>query len=1386
MASAFTKLFLPSHRKRSSNTSSSRRQEAPRPRFPTSSTFDLRHSIPEESSSATDTTFPSLPSTSKLTVQHLNHHVSAPISDATLRRRSLAIDAGRSYSTDTSRPGLPRSFSAYDVTSPLDPNIDADHTYPTSSQPSPPPPVDDDDDVDSNPIFLHLSEDPQLSHDWSLASLAIIPLARTLTAHPALHQDDLNDPHFVALHAFAASKLYKHQFVSVRSLTKPSTPDHSTPNLQNHYDWSYVTLTATIEADQKSVSITETTHASSATDRSDHDIPASATTKRKANIVSEITIYRTLPTSTPAIPPDASGFQVTSRGSTPKDAPAPSAKVRVVSVDLPIVLRRIPSVGASDSNNAATTDASYSSDPPDDEASASPSDLILDHIPPKRLFASDLALLANPSATSPRLASALSNAFDVLFAAAHQFTASFVYVKGFDSYNAHRIRRGIWFKAWKAFEERLGSEHIARLSVEAFHRIKSLLENIVMGLVHTKMYGPIQDQLMDADLVTEEVLTAYNAFNVSLGEFGVQNLALRQRPSRLADAIAALSVGLGDDGGPDIDDALATGDIDLLKSSVHQTASPAPLVGQSAVSDCIQTDLGLVSPTTHSSERAVANSDVHRRTPLQILQTLRAAIDEIGWAAERIHQSSIRGSFSQERPPPLGTDDLLPILSYVFVRARPSRLCSMLYYARTFQLTDTATSPELQWALVTCDAVIAYLRTDPLRLCRRRSSSSIVVEPARKGSHSQCGSGGGANETLSVRSMSSRSHQGSAAASSLQVSTLMARSPSARDSSSVVEATPPQSPRSPFLPIDPSVTADHLSASGSNSYFVRHGDVSNEHSSYAASEASPRLQAEGFKLPGLPASVSSRRNSRILQQRPTSIFSLSEDGDAVSLAQDTSLDTLDRRLSVAASQSPSRRLSMRDRTLSSSSSSTTHNDVQIRPQIVRTIKRSQAGSLYTSNRLERTSSNGSNASSSHVHVRVVGSPSMRAVDPISGRESPLINASPPKTDRRRSFDSWTAFSLFSSHTPQAGADVPSERAASVTTGAMDSGTARSRHGPDHPTEASTASAGSAGTATSSGWLSWGAEAISGSRRNSISTTNSRSNSAIDTRIVSGSKTIGPESDDVNCQPEGVEAPPSSSEHYRNPRRPASVRSTSSRASISDLTTNNIQWPSTSSGDASMTGSLSSLPGGGGGTVRSKRRYRGRFLSTSSATLAGSATPLPPQVDKSSADLARPRSIHHHRQSMGSLSALRATMQLDLAGGGGSASPTGGTLSSPISPPLTTMSMRDEEETSEQEMIPYGGASGGGDRGGENEENRPQMMGIENPKHGAAMSGGSLLPLFVQLSLPSPVAEARDPLLEVNSNTNSGPSTPTLNPGLTPTQFKWTGGERVAGGSGMKG
>ncbi|CDR88712.1 uncharacterized protein SPSC_05544 [Sporisorium scitamineum] len=1321
MASAFTRLFSPSHRKRASNTSS-RRQDSTRSRFSTSSTFDLRHSIPEEASPATESTFPGPPEPTKLTVQHLNDYVSAPITDATLRPRSLAIDASYSHLNNTSRPRLPRSFSALDITSPLDPGIDVNDTLASSSRASPqppqPPPVNDDDDFDSNPLYLQLSENPELSNDWSIASLALIPVTRTLNPRHAICSDDLQDPHFVALHAFAPSKLYKHQFVSVRSLKHSSSSQPAKPNQQDPYDWGHVTLTATIESDQRSVSITETLHAPLSRADPSSTGPSSnlaSTVKRKVDIVAETTIYRTLPIHSPvSVSSNQSGFEVASRGPTPStDTLAPSTKVRVISVNLPIVRRRVQDTGASDRQCASMQDNSHSPDHVEDDDHASISPLILDHIPPERLFTTDLILLASPPATSTRLAEALANAFQMLFSAAHQFAASFVYVKGFDSYNAHRIRRGIWFKAWKAFEERLGSEHIACLSVEAFHRIKSLLENVVMGLVHTKMYGPIQDQLLDADLVTDEVLGAYNAFNVTLSDFGVQNLALRQRPTRLAAAINILSQGLNEDGGPKLDEPLTAGDVTLLRAILHQTASVSdPRRALSDLPDRIQTDIGLSTPPLPNANDGTARSEFHRRTPLQILQTLRATIDEIGHAAERIHTSSSRGtSLAHERPPPLGTDDLLPILSYVFVRARPSRLCSMLYYARTFQLTDTATSPDLQWALVTCDAVITYLRTDPLRLCRRRSSSSIVVEATRKGTYVQSASAS-VNDGLSVRSFSSRSHQGSAAASSVQATTLMVRSPSANDGNATFGATPPHSPRSPTLAVDTST--DHLSASESNSYFFRHGDASSEHVAYATSEASPRLQAEGFKLPGLPASVSSRRNSRILQPRPNSVFSLSEDGDANSLLQDTSLDAHERRSSLAASQSPSRRLPMRERTFSSSSSSTTHNDVQIRPQIVRTIKRSQTGNLYTSNRLERTSSNGSTSSSSHVHVRVVGSPSMRPVEGNLGGSGALVNANAPtsKADRRRSFDSWTAFSLFSSSAAPSGASASEVGEPSKpTTEATRKRSEIIRRESDHATDASAGTMSSVETAASSGWSHWKVDSRSASRHNSVSTSNTPAASAVDYRAAVDSA----EWDDKNCQPEGVEAAPK-----ELTARPASVRSnTSSRASGSDF--GGLQWPAS---EATMTGSLSSLPG----TIRaSHRRYRGRFLSTSSA-----GAPLPPQVDlsMSAADLARPQ--RSHRQSIGSLNAIRASID---ASGTVALAQQVALKSIPVSesagPPSENV----------PEMIPYGVD----ERAGYNEETVATPAG--------------LLPLFAQLQLPSPVVEGRDPLESSTITTESPASTP---------------------------
>ncbi|GAC92893.1 hypothetical protein PHSY_000452 [Pseudozyma hubeiensis SY62] len=1213
------------------------------------------------------------PSPTKLTVQQLNDHVSAPISDATLRRRSLAIDACRS--SDAQRPRLPRSFSALDITSPLDLGVAAhQHIASELDETTVPPPVDDEDDFESNPLYLNLSEDPRLATDWTTASLVLIPLARALTSRDAVHPDDSHDPNFVALHAFAPSRLYKDQFVSIRSLVHASAPLPDASVRQHGYDWGHVTLTATIHSDQRSITVTETTHASRASSEAAHPpsesgsqpLPSVSTIKRQIGIVTETIIYRSLPSpDRPTISNHQSSFQVTSRPQpSSSDTPAPSAKVRVITVDLPIVRRRTQ-LAATESSHAVVP----TSDPADDDQTATISDLILEHVPPRRRFATDLSFLANPSVTSPRLAESLINAFHVLFSAAHQFIASFVYVRGFESYNAHRIRRGIWFKAWKAFEERLGSEHIARLSVEAFHRIKSLLENVVMGLVHTKMYGPIQDQLLDADLVTDNVLSAYNAFNVTLADFGVQNVALRQRSGRLDAAIDILSQGLSDESGPELDEALSAGDLTLFSAFVGQTQDE-PVVTQSSSLDRMQTDLGLAESSHHRTHLGNARSDVHRRTPLQILQTLRATIDEIGWAAERVHvASSRRTSSSHERPPPLGTDDLLPILSYVFTRAKADRLCSMLYYARTFQLTDTATSPELQWALVTCDAVITYLRTDPLRLCRRRSSGSILAEPLRTGSQSQSLSTS-ANDGLSVRSMSSRSHQGSTGASTLNATTPLVRDSFVNAGNPSADAASLHSPRSSSPLVDAS--SDRISVNDSNSYFFRHGDASSEQVAYAASDASPRLHAEGFKLPGLPASVSSRRNSRILGQRPPSVFSLSEDGDAISLLPDTSLDALESRPSLsAASPSPSRPLKSRNRTFSASSSSTTHNDVQIRPQIVRTIKRSQTGNLFTANRLERTSSNGSATSGGQIHVRVVGSPSMQLADANTGRDPALVNASPPKTDRsdrRRSFDSWTAFSLFSSSAVSTAADT-SGRASldagdfprNTTSSAIKAQSEGHEIDPLRINHASRGSVSSAEMGESSGWLYRRTEADSVSRHNSMSKDHAKAASSGAASLgASAARTLAAEWSDVNCRPEGVETPQIFLQQSRS-QRPASARSSSVRTSLP-------QWPAAS--ELTHTGSLSSRP--------SQRRYRGRFLSTSSATLAVSAAPLPPQVDRSStstASLARP--ARAHRQSIGSLHALKASM----------VSP--GTQTPPLVPKAETIEVEDVPE-----MIPYGGPTAG--------------------------------------------------------------------------------------------
>lgn len=284
------------------------------------------------------------------------------------------------------------------------------------------------DDLDSNPLYARLTEEDELREDWEAARLVLVPLSRDLrqstTQGAGEHEsqktighdtDPLLSDAYIALHAFAPSRLFKDQFISVRALretttrsiaspmpfsptdTRPGSPlsrgGTETPQAMQSFlladaltqdvrartagaqagkgaaskadaeaevavfpvqpeavevdPWARITVTASIEPNQSGVHLLLTGPApvspyspapSTSTGLSGRRL------EHTLRVVSETTIYRSVPISSGSAPPAArpcatSGFEVLSRPAHPPTQRPRTEKVRVrvCSVDGPVV-----------------------------------------------------------------------------------------------------------------------------------------------------------------------------------------------------------------------------------------------------------------------------------------------------------------------------------------------------------------------------------------------------------------------------------------------------------------------------------------------------------------------------------------------------------------------------------------------------------------------------------------------------------------------------------------------------------------------------------------------------------------------------------------------------------------------------------------------------------------------------------------------------------------------------------------------------------------------------------------------------------------------------------------------------------------------------------------
>lgn len=555
--------------------------------------------------------------------------------------------------------------------------------------------TDDDDELENNLLYAGLIHNLGSTKHWSQAKVLLVPSIKALSN---ISEDLSQHEMYLSLHALTPSNLFKDQF---EAISLPQTADATHPNV-----WSRFRLTATLELESHSV------HVSIARTGGIH--AKGKRLDRKLNVLSETTMYRSMPSQ---------------GGATVKTSPRKErVRIRVLVVDDLVVPPTLGSRRTSKppssigSSKATATDANQRDCTAEDDHASSvtfpsrgqpepaasmqadayehqPRDPCL--VPASRHFFADYAFLLHPPAAVGPLRGPLTSSLATLERAAADFANAYVYVPGFDAYNVSRIRRGILARSWRAFEEARkangeagGEIDLATwLGSEARARLLLLLENVVMGHCHGKVYGSICMIRHDADDAFDSVLATYHDHNVTLSDLGLPRSALHGGVHTF-DVAEAILACLGD---PEEDLEYILMDKNL--STIQSMAAKGCLPTQA-------NSFEMVSGWNHQRSRSRV------RTPLDVLDVMQATLDEISKAFSKAGRANSR----HERGAALGTDDLLPLLAYVLTRTAPRKLNSLLYYVRLFGLSD-ATSPKHNWALVTFETVVKYLSDDPLELC---------------------------------------------------------------------------------------------------------------------------------------------------------------------------------------------------------------------------------------------------------------------------------------------------------------------------------------------------------------------------------------------------------------------------------------------------------------------------------------------------------------------------------------------------------------------------------------------------------------------------------------------------------------------------------------------
>ncbi|KAF9989608.1 hypothetical protein BGZ75_005748 [Mortierella antarctica] len=380
-------------------------------------------------------------------------------------------------------------------------------------------------------------------------------------------------------------------------------------------------------------------------------------------------------------------------------------------------------------------------------------------MPSMRQFTSDMAFLES----FPELNRALRD-FNNL---CQEFENTYVYIRGFAAYTLDKLRL-IYEKAYRdCLGDSVKLQKMLMRGVQAEQDcFAELVENVVLGKLYHKLYiRSLIPCYAQRDIEVDKTIARYHRYLFSLGghrgidggaclastdgpllQEALRKLGLSEKmQSMRVDHALEGAAGLFRAWDQENDDEV---DRRSMSSSLQETEQERK---RRQLRESLRVFVQDSKPkadkrsSIQSHEGRDGNGDGENEdddedegedavwnTPLEKVHCIKRALDVIAAVAEDHLMNGHGAGFVQKKRSEVSvtTDDFIPLLAIAIVQARMMRLGSNLFYLQRFRINTPKS--DMSFALVTFEASVEFLKTDPLGLLgpdQSRPSSSIGFNP---------------------------------------------------------------------------------------------------------------------------------------------------------------------------------------------------------------------------------------------------------------------------------------------------------------------------------------------------------------------------------------------------------------------------------------------------------------------------------------------------------------------------------------------------------------------------------------------------------------------------------------------------------------------------------